>query len=359
MLTCRIEKRLGAFHLQVDLTAGPHITALFGPSGSGKSLTLQAIAGLVRPDRGVIRLNGRTLFDGEAGTNLPPQARRVGYVPQHYALFPHMTVLQNVAYGLHRLPRRERRERAAAAIAAVGLAGLESRRPGELSGGQQQRVALARALVTRPEVLLLDEPFAALDDATRRALHGELLAVLAEQQIPTLLVTHQLEEAYALSRTIAVYEAGRVVQLGPRTAVFQRPATLEAAAQMGFHNRLEGVVAAVDGEGARVRVGPHQLLAPAGDARPGERVVCAIRPEHVMLVRKDRPLRAPGDTVLAGEIVEEIDYGGDVLLLFRSDPPGVELQVSLPGYVYERLHVAEEKRWDVVLRRAYLRTYRV
>ena len=134
MLTCQIEKRFGPFHLQVDLTVGRHITALFGPSGSGKSLTLQAIAGLVRPDRGVIRLSERTLFDAAAGVNLPPQSRRVGYVQQHYALFPHMTVLQNVAYGLHRVPGNERLERAAAALASVGLAGFEGRRPNSREG---------------------------------------------------------------------------------------------------------------------------------------------------------------------------------------------------------------------------------
>ena len=149
-----------------------------------------------------------------------------------------------------------------------------------------------------------------------------------------------------------------MVQAGPREQVFQSPTTLGAAVQMGFLEvRLEGVVAAAGPSATRVRIGAHELEAPAVDVSPGQRVICAIRPEHVMLVRKDRPLRRPGGNVLAGEIVAEIDYGGDVLLLFRSDPPGVELQVRLPGYVYERLNLTEKKRWEVVLRKGYLRVF--
>jgi len=281
----------------------------------------------------------------------------VGYLFQHYALFPHLTVAENVAYGLHRLARAEREQRVAEAIRSVRLAGMERRRPGELSGGQQQRVALARALVTRPDVLLLDEPFAALDETIRRDLHGRLLALLGELAIPTLLVTHQLEEAYALSRSIAVYESGQIVQVGPREQVFQRPATIGAARQMGFGNLLEGLVTEVGAAGTRCCFPGFELMGPLSELGPGQRVVCAIRPEHIMLVRKDAPLRLPSQNILSGEIVEEIDYGGDVLLLFRPDTPGTELQVSLPGYVYERLNLAEEKRWDVVLRSEYLRLF--
>lgn len=364
MLICHMEKQVGHFRLQVDLEAGNHVTALFGPSGSGKSLTLQAIAGLITPDRGRIEFGGRVVFDAAARVNVPPRQRRAGYVFQNYALFPHLTVAENIGYGLHRLPRAEREQRVAEAVAMVRLTGLERRRPGHLSGGQQQRVALARALVIRPEILLLDEPFAALDHATRLELHGQLLELLADLPVPTLLVTHQLEEAYALSRTIAVYEAGRIIQAGPREQVYGQPATLGTAGQVGFRNQIPGIVSAVRDGYTYVRGPGFSLVGPASACVPGQPVICAIRPQHVLLVRKDAPARDGGreETCLRGRIVEEIVYGGEVWLWFRPDPAGPDgpppdLQIALPAHLYTRLGLAAEKRWEVVLRPEFLRLF--
>ncbi|BDG60033.1 ABC transporter ATP-binding protein [Caldinitratiruptor microaerophilus] len=362
MLACRIAKDLGSFRLHVNLEVKDHVVALFGPSGSGKSMTLQCIAGLVTPDAGRIEIGGRVVFDSGTGVNLPPERRNVGYVFQNYALFPHMTVAGNVAYGLHRLPRQEREARVRQVLRAVRLEGLERRRPHELSGGQQQRVALARALVTRPAALLLDEPFAALDSIIRSRLHRELLELLQELPIPTLLVTHNLEEAYALSREIAVYEGGRVLQFGPRDEVYYRPASKPVARFVGVKNFLPGRVEEVTERYTRV-AGPGGLTlwGPPGPFAPAQRVECCIRPEHVMLVRKEQagePPR-PGETRIPGAIVQEVVYGGHVNLLFEpcARAAGVRLpnlHITLPTYMYDRLAVGTVKQWTVALKAEFV-----
>jgi len=198
------------FALAARFTARPGITALWGPSGAGKTTVLNAIAGLVRPSSGRIAIAGQALFDATAGIDLPLPRRRVGYVLQDLALFPHLSALANVAYGLAHLPRNERRETARAMLGRFGLDGLESRRPHELSGGQRQRVALARTLVTEPRVLLLDEPFTALDDDTKLALMHDLKAVTGER-LPVLLVSHDRAEVGLLAARTLEVEAGFVV----------------------------------------------------------------------------------------------------------------------------------------------------
>jgi molybdate transport system ATP-binding protein len=202
--------RLDGFTLGVNLTAGAPLTVLIGPSGSGKTLTLRAIAGALRPDDGRIALDGQLLFDRAAGVDLPPQVRRVGYVPQQYALFPHLDVVGNVGFGLHDRQSPSGRQRIAEMIELVGLGGLEHHRPRQLSGGQQQRVALARALVVQPRLLLLDEPFAALDTTIRDALRSELLRLQRALGFRALLVTHDPTDA-ALAGQRIVFERGRVV----------------------------------------------------------------------------------------------------------------------------------------------------
>lgn len=209
-----LRAHLPGFELDVRWEIGAELAVLFGPSGAGKSLTLRMIAGLARPDAGRIVAGGRLLLDTAAGAELPPERRSIGFVFQDLALFPHMTVLENVLYGGHGLAGEERRERGARLIRRFGLAGLERRRPGEISGGQRQRVAFARALLRRPAVLLLDEPFSALDAALRRDL-GELLReVQREERIPVVLVTHDAAEARALADVAIVYEGGRIAACG-------------------------------------------------------------------------------------------------------------------------------------------------
>ena len=197
--------------------------ALVGPSGGGKTTILRAIAGLTRPREGLVRCGDEVWLDTSAGVFAPPYRRRAGLVFQSYALFPHMNALANVAAALGHLPRAIRRERAAELLASVHLQGLEQRRPSALSGGQQQRVALARALAREPAVLLLDEPFSAVDRRTRRALHDEIAALRQGLNIPIVLVTHDLGEVAALADSVCVIDAGRSLQSGTPEQVLAAP----------------------------------------------------------------------------------------------------------------------------------------
>ncbi|KQP35612.1 ABC transporter ATP-binding protein [Pseudorhodoferax sp. Leaf274] len=205
-----------SFTLSAAFASDAAFVALYGPSGSGKSLTLQAMAGLLRPAAGHVRVAGRTLFDSAAGTNLPPAARRIGYLFQDYALFPHLSVRQNIAFGLtswrHRRLTDAQQARIEALLQNFGLAAMAGSRPGTLSGGQRQRVALARALACEPNLLLLDEPFAALNPMLREELRAELAAACRAAAIPALMITHDVDDALALADEAFVYSEGRIVR---------------------------------------------------------------------------------------------------------------------------------------------------
>lgn len=203
--------RVGSFELAPDFVAGHGITALVGASGAGKTLTLRAIAGLIMPDAGRITVQGDVLFDAGRGVRLSPQTRRIGVVFQQYALFPHLTVAQNVAYGITHRPEAERQAMVQHWLTLVGLESYASRWPRELSGGQQQRVALARALAPAPRLLLLDEPFAAVDMGLRRRLREELRRLQQTVGTPMLLVTHDLDEVRQIANDVIVLDRGRVV----------------------------------------------------------------------------------------------------------------------------------------------------
>ena len=232
-----IHKALGSFTLDVRFTAGNGITSLLGASGCGKSMTLKCIAGIEKPDEGRIELDGRVLFDSEAHINLPPQARRVGYLFQNYALFPNMTVRQNILCGLNREKDRVvREERLRDMLRMMQLEGLEERKPAQLSGGQQQRVALARILVNDPQILLLDEPFSALDSNLRDSLKVELRDLLKRFGREVLMVTHDRNEAYNMSREIAVMDGGRLLTVKPTKALFADPGSVQAAVLTGCKN---------------------------------------------------------------------------------------------------------------------------
>lgn len=231
-----IIRRLPGFTLEAAFDADESCLALLGASGSGKSQTLRCIAGIDKPSEGVITLNGRTLFDSAAKIDLPPQKRNVGYMFQRYALFDHMTVWQNVAAGLRHLNRTDRDKRVQEQLRTFQLEALAQRYPSELSGGQQQRVALARVMAYEPEVLMLDEPFSALDSYLRWQLEPQMLAFLRDYHGVPLYVSHNRDEAYRLCSRIAVLEAGRIVALGDKKAVFADPGTVAAAAITGCKN---------------------------------------------------------------------------------------------------------------------------
>jgi molybdate transport system ATP-binding protein len=239
-LYVKIKKRLGQFILDVEFTSEKGVAGLLGASGCGKTLTLRSISGIMTPDEGRIVLNGVTLFDSEKHINLSPQQRRVGYLFQNYALFPNMTVEQNIACGLHHEKNRKLRGKAVAEmIEKMRLSGLELRQPSKLSGGQQQRTALARILVGRPEILLLDEPFSALDSYLRDQLLTELRNTLQTFDGDTLMVTHSRDEAYKLCNTLAIMDNGRLVRWGDTKEIFTDPATRTAAVLTGCKNIVD------------------------------------------------------------------------------------------------------------------------
>jgi molybdate transport system ATP-binding protein len=222
-----LEGRSGPLELRARLATAEGPLVLVGPNGAGKTSLLLMILGALRPSRGRVELDGRLLLDTERGIDRPPEERGVGYLPQNYGLFPHMTVLGNVAFGLEcrRLARRERRRRALELLDALEVAHLADRLPGSLSGGEGQRVALARALASEPRALLLDEPLAALDASVRRQMREFLPSRLARLELPAIVVTHDLEDASAFGEDIAVIERGKVVQRGSLAELREKPAT--------------------------------------------------------------------------------------------------------------------------------------
>jgi molybdate transport system ATP-binding protein len=232
-----IRKTFGTFTLDVEWSIENDLAVLFGCSGAGKSLTLQMIAGLIRPDEGSISFNNRTLFHSATRVNVAPQERSFGYVFQDLALFPHMTVLENILYGAHGVDKDERMQRAAEMIDRFQLAGQERKLPGRISGGQKQRVALARALIRRPAALLLDEPFSALDASLRMEMQQLLKELRREFRIPIVLVTHDLAEASLLADKLIIYANGTVMQAGSPAVVLAAPACTEVALLVGTRNR--------------------------------------------------------------------------------------------------------------------------
>ena len=243
------EKKLEDFHLRVAYEGEASRIGILGASGCGKSMTLRSIAGIETPDRGLIRLGGRDLFDRDKKINLRPQERRVGYLFQNYALFPAMTVEQNIMAGV-RGTKLEKEGRVQEMVRAFKLEGLEKRRPAELSGGQQQRVALARIIACRPQALLLDEPFSAMDYFLKEKLRLEMKQVLQKYEGLSILVTHDRDEAYQLCDHLLLMHEGSIIAGGPTKEIFDHPGTVEAARLTGCKNI------------SRIRpLGPHRICA--------------------------------------------------------------------------------------------------
>lgn len=262
-LEVRFQKRLRGFTLEPEFSCDAEPLAVLGPSGAGKSMTLRCIAGLERPDEGVIRLNGRTMFDSGAGINVPARQRGIGLLFQNYALFPHLNVFENIAFGLKEASGNECEARVRKQIADVHLDGFEHRMPRELSGGEQQRAALARALAPDPEALLLDEPLSALDTYLRSRIEQQLIATLAEFQRPALYVTHNIEEAYRIATKLLVLVKGKVAANGARDEIFREPPSLDVALLTGLKNfsraraNDENSVQALDWDCALRTAGAH------------------------------------------------------------------------------------------------------
>lgn len=350
----RFAGRAGRFPLDVSFASARERVVLFGPSGSGKTLTLRAIAGIFRPHQARIVVGGVTFDDSASRVHLRSSERNVGYVPQGYALFPHMTVRQNILYGIPRNGREANERRVRDAIEVLGLAGLEDARPLTLSGGQQQRVALARALATDPLALLLDEPFAAIDNPLRAGLRVELANIQAATGGAMITVTHDLGDAFALGDWIVVMDGGRVLQQGSKEDVYNFPATRKVAELVGIRNVVSARVVDVTDQWLVVNWNGILLTARGRDARfaPGDRVLLLMRSTQLMIRRPEDDRFGERLNVISGEIVNEAVSAEARKLFVRtagSDSP-YDLEVDLPEYTYFRLRLDTSKAVEVSIR---------
>ena len=348
MIRARIRKRFpagadsSAFDLDVEFEAAGGVTVLFGSSGAGKTLTLEAIAGFARPDTGRILLDDRILFDGDSGVCLRPRDRGCGYVFQNYALFPHMTLRENLAFAAERLPRLERHRRVSEMLDRFRLAEFAGRYPHEVSGGQKQRASIARALIVQPRLLLLDEPARGMDAPLREDLYDLLRELRAEFQVPILLVTHDLDAAFAVGDEMLVYDSGRIRQRGKPAAVLRQPVSENVARLFGYATFLAAEIVKLNParDSSALRFLPRETYGSREFAGPyfpgsliGDRLTLCARPDELRLAE------APGDNRIAAAVSNVEERPGGVRLRFGL--PGDGIAVDVPRSQWE---LAKERK---------------
>lgn len=355
MLCVDIQKRFrmpgspSCFELCIEEGFKPGFTVLFGPSGAGKSTLLDCIAGLVKPEEGAIRLGEEIFFDARSGISLAPRKRGIGYVFQSLALFPHLSVEENVEYGLSGIRQAERRERIERALSTFHIQNLRDRKPGELSGGEKQRVALARSVVTQPRVLLLDEPLTGLDAGLRQAILRDLREWNAANRVPILYVTHHREEVDAIGERVVVLEKGHVRESGLPGNVLDAPRAVALASAAGFENLLSGRVLEhrrADGV-MRIALAPDhcELEVPLGTAEIGETVQVALRAGDI-LVATQQPEGLSARNVLPG-VVESLEPRGTLMVVRVNAGTQFTVHVT-PGAVRSLKLMPRSAVWLVV-----------
>ena len=353
-VTKRVGPALGrgsgqGFTLEIDLNAPPGITMLFGASGSGKTTVLRCVAGLTRPDSGRIAIGDRVLFDSKTAVNVAVQERHVGYVFQQAALFPHMSLRQNIEYGVHRMPVDERRERVSTIAESFRIAQILERRPAEVSGGERQRAALARALIAEPSLLLLDEPLSALDHAIQTRIMDDLRRVNEARRIPMIYVTHSHREVYTLGERVIVIDNGRAIARGTPHEVLDRPERGVLANLAGFENVFDAIITERHERAGTMECRVDAPAGPEGRTRPtlevpltaaqvGEPIRIAIRAGDI-LVGNEEPRGLSARNVLRGRLVDltangptmvaSIDAGARFVA--HLTPTGVESLHLQPG----------------------------
>ncbi len=322
---------------------------LLGPSGGGKTTVLNCIAGLVRPDSGRIAVGSRLFFDSEAHVDLPVAERRIGYVFQNLALFPHLTVEENIQYGMKKLPVQERRQRMMTLLDSFRITHLLGIKPNQISGGERQRVALARSLVTDPVVLLLDEPLSALDLSTKATILDDLREWNSSHEIPIVYVTHSPEEAFALGEHVAVLEAGRVIAKGSPQDVLRAPRQETIAQIVGFENVFDAVVLALDERQGTMlcRIGNdgRELEVPLAHTEVGSRIRIAIRAGDI-IIAGERPHALSARNTFEGRIVDIKREGIKVMVNVDA---GVLFEVHITPSACEELQLEQNKMvWLVI-----------
>ena len=353
VLTIQIRKRFSNvgrdFTLDVAFALAPGITIVFGPSGAGKTTLLDCVAGLTTPDSGKIIVGDRIFFDEAQAIELPAQSRRTGYVFQDLALFPHLTVEKNVEYGLAGLNKNERRNKSDVILESFRIAHLRERKPGEISGGERQRVALARALVTDPCVLLLDEPMAALDAATKSKIIDDLRAWNAAHDIPILYVTHNREEVFALGDRVLVLENGRIIADGTPHGVMGAPRRESLAQLIGFENIFHAVVIAIQEKRGtmrcRIAESDVELETPLVRADVGSTLLIGIRAGDILLATV-QPAGLSARNIIPGCVLSVTQR--DVIVAVRVNC-GVEMEVHLTLAARDSLQLQPDREvWLIV-----------
>ncbi|MBI5969825.1 MAG: ABC transporter ATP-binding protein [Deltaproteobacteria bacterium] len=361
-----LKKSIAGFDIDASLSLEEELMVLFGPSGAGKTLLLKLIAGIIKPDKGTVAIRGDKVFDSGERIDVPMRGRRVGFVFQDYALFPHMTIGENIAYGIPEKKDALAAEAVRGLVDLMRLTGLEQRYPREISGGQRQRAALARTLAAKPGILLLDEPFSALDYQVREKLRADLLRIHEVYPVTTLLVTHDLEEAFMLGARIAVINHGRIEQVGPREEVFYRPVTRNVARFIGFKNIFDGVVAGIDANGLIIHnsdMGAVRADAPSGGGvAVGGRVTFCIRPEDIVVVRPDKTAVLSSPSNVFDAYVESITGKGSTQMLFLkvgyshvAGERGASIKAELPNFVVRKLGLCAGMKIRVLLKKESIR----
>lgn len=334
-LSVRIGHRLShSFVLDAAFEASAGFTMILGPSGGGKTTLLNCIAGLVRPGQGRIALDARVVFDSDQRIDMPVAERRLGYVFQNLALFPHLTVAQNVQYGIAKVPAEQRRARMMTMLESFRVAHLIARKPTELSGGERQRVALARSLVTNPAALLLDEPLTALDHATKSKILDDLRAWNAAHEIPILYVTHSPDEAFALGERVVVLEAGRILAQGMPHDVLTTPRHETIAQVVGFENVFDATVKSIaDTQGTmlcQLDGSATHLEVPLGHAEIGSRIRIAIRAGDI-IIASDQPHNLSARNSFQGRVLSIRREGARIIVMIEA---GATFEVHLtPGAI--------------------------
>jgi molybdate transport system ATP-binding protein len=355
-LSINLKKRLHGFSTEIGLSLGEETLVLFGPSGAGKSLLLNMISGIITPDDGVVTIDHRDVYNSEEGVAIPIRLRKIGYLFQDYALFPHMTVYENIAYGIRGLKKNIVRAKVEELLDLMRLAGLEERYPYEISGGQKQRTALARTLATEPKLLLLDEPFSALDYQVREKLRSDLIMIHQKYSITTIFVTHDLEEAFVMGEKMAIINNGRLEQVGTREEVFYRPKTRNVAKLLGTRNIFKGRVSRV--RGTELTIETDELgevkatIDPVMHIHKGHLVSFSIRPEEIMIIRPDKPIdKKVQDNILEGEVDTTVGKGASHTIFFRTKNGKANLKIEMPNFAYRKIRPVKGKSITVSLKK--------
>ena len=365
-LSFHLKKHFHSFSIDIGFSVEENMAVLFGPSGAGKSLLLNLLSGIVKPDDGFVRIGEREVFNSTTGINVPIRDRKIGYLFQDYALFPHMTVFENIAYGINSLPKNSSRyafkrdkikTKVEELLDLMRLGGLEHRLPKELSGGQKQRAALARTLAAEPRILLLDEPFSALDYQVREKLRADLLMIHQRYPITTLFVTHDLEEAFVMGENIAIINNGRLEQFGAREEVFYKPKTKNVAKFVGARNIFSGRVVSLVGTTAVIEnpeIGEIKALIHPEEVELslGQKITFGIRPEEIMVIRPDKPIdKKVQDNILDGEILTTLGKGASHTVYFKVKDRDATLKIEIPNFAYRKLKLHKGKIITISLKK--------